>query len=228
MASFAREKWLTECLLKRLNLNVASISNPNANGQETGMDVLVTLGDHFTICIQVTEIDPYPIPGKARAQETRLTKNKIYGGWGQNELKVLLHSLVRTVERKVGIAARHSALGNETWLLICGGVPDAAVSTFVTSPWLSAPDMNDATDSILQKSRYDHSFFLPILGVEQAFYCWERNKGWTKSVKLDEFHEIPSKSYVRNLFRVAEANDWNEVDHLCDEECKKVLSEMRS
>jgi hypothetical protein len=37
VASFEEEMW-------RLRLNGASISNPNTDGPETGMDVLVTVG----------------------------------------------------------------------------------------------------------------------------------------------------------------------------------------
>ncbi len=230
-AHFEREKALVEYLSKRLELDIASISNPNANAEEAGVDVLVYLVDGRTIGIQVTELDPHPSPGKARAQETWLTNgdtSKVYGGWGQNDLKMVLDSLVRTIKRKVNIAARHSIQGTEAWLLVCGGIPDAAVSTFVMSPWLSGVDMNKATDGILRKSKYDRCFFLPMLGVEQAFSRWEQNRGWKKSVKLDELYEIPREVYVRNLFRAADANDWNEVDRLCDEECRKVLSEMRS
>jgi len=87
--------------------------------------------------------------------------------------------------------------------------------------------MNRATHSVLQQSKYDRCFFLAILGAEQAFYRWERNCGWEKSVKLDDPFEIPREAYVNSLHRAAAAGDWEAVDRLCDEECRKVLREMR-
>jgi hypothetical protein len=230
-ARFEREKGLLEYLFKRLKLDVSSMTNPNAGAGETGVDVRVHLVGGLTIGVQVTEIDPHPKPGKARAQERRVIRSNpdvTYGGWGQNDLKVLLDSLFRTVERKADIAAQHSAREEEkTWLLICGGIPDAPVSTFVMSPWLSAVDMNSSTHDILQKSKFDCCFFFPIIAVEQAFYRWQRNRGWKKSVRLDEAHQRPNEAYVKNLLLAANANDWAAVDDLCDEECKKVLSELR-
>jgi hypothetical protein len=209
------------------------MSDPNAGVPETGIDVLVCAADDRAIGVQVTEADPHPEAGKARAQEKRAAgtdTSNVYFGWAQNDPQIILDSLFRSISRKVVIAGRHSfASASEVWLLVCAGIPEhgAAISTFVVTPWLSSADMNRATHGVLQQSKYDRCFFLAILGAEPAFYEWERNRGWQKSVQLDDPSEIPREGYVENLHRAAAAGDWEEVDRLCDEECKMVLREMR-
>jgi hypothetical protein len=104
----------------------------------------------------------------------------------------------------------------------------AAVSTFVITPWLSADDMNAACNSVLEQSKYARCFFLHILSAEQADYRWEKNRGWKKSVRLEDIRDVPRAAYVNSLYKAAIASDWQEVDRLCDEECRTVLSEMRT
>ena len=58
MASFQQEKELVGHLLRRLNLGLVCVCDPNADGSETGVDVLVHLPDRRVVGIQVTEIDP--------------------------------------------------------------------------------------------------------------------------------------------------------------------------
>jgi hypothetical protein len=233
MASFEREKALVEHLLRRMNLDSPSLSDPNANGSETGMDVIVHLADGRAIGIQVTEIDPHAKPGKARAEERRIAGNDqdaVYGMWAQNDPRIILDSLVRSIKRKITIAGRHSfSEVSEVWLLMCAGIPEpgAVVSTFVITPWLSPDDMNAASNSALEGSKYARCFFLPILNAEQSDYRWEKNCGWTKSVRLEDIRDIPRATYVNSLNKAAINGDWQEVDRLCDEECKMVLSEMR-
>ena len=233
MASFERERNLVKHLLNRLNFGSPLLSDPKADGSETGMDVVIRLADDRTIGIQVTEIDPHPEPGKARAEEKKISAkhtNNVYGTWGQNDSKVILDSLDRSITRKTTIARIHSFSDvSEVWLLICAGIPEhgAAVSTFVMTPWLSADDMNERTDNVLKLSKYSRCFFLPILSAEQAIYSWDNEFGWTKSVRPEGVHEVPNLEYIDSLHRAAISNDWQEVDRLCDEECKKVLSEMR-
>jgi hypothetical protein len=233
VASFEREKALVEPLLKRESLGSASLSDPNAAGSETGMDVIVHLADGRAIGIQVTEIDPHAEPGKARAKEKRTARkgqDDVYGMWAQNDPKIILQSLVRSIERKAAIAERHSFSGvAEVWLLVCAGIPEhgAAVSTYVITPWLSADDMNAACNVALEDSKYARCFFLPILSAEQADYRWEKNRGWKKSVRLEDIGDIPRAAYMNRLHKAAVAGHWQEVDRLCDKECEMVLSEMR-
>jgi len=77
--------------------------------------------DRRVVGIQVTEIDPHTEPGRARAEEKRIAgtdRNSVYCGWGQNNPQLVLESLVRTIRRKVKIAAQHSFEGvDEVWLL---------------------------------------------------------------------------------------------------------------
>jgi hypothetical protein len=233
MASFERERAFVGHLLNRLSWRGKAI-DPNAIAcQETGIDVAVQLEDGRTIGIQVTEIDPYPERGKARAREKTITKadpGKPYGMLGQNDPSVVLDAIADSVKRKVEIATRHKFDGlDEVWLLICGGVPEhgAVVSTFVMTPWLSAEDLNSATGNLLHQSKYSSCFVSPILGTEQAFYRWERNLGWEKSVKLEDIRDVPREAYINSLIEAAGARSWEEVDRLCDEECRKVLTEMR-
>ena len=230
MASFEREKTLVGHLLERLSFNGASMSNPNTEYLETGMDVLVHTTDDQIIGVQVTEIDPHAQAGRARAEEKKIAgadTNKPYGGWAQNDPQVMLSSLFRSISRKVAIAAGHSFESvDKVWLLVCAGVPQhgAVISTVMVTQWLSAADLNQTTHVVLQQSKYDRTFFLAILGTEQAFYSWERDHGWEKSVKLEEVTEAQREEYVKNLHQAAAAGDCDEVDRLCDEECKKVLA----
>jgi len=205
----------------------------NPNVEQTGMDVLVRLPDGEAIGVEVTELDPHTQPGKARAEEKQnagIDRGNVYGGWAQNDRQVALDSLARTIERKIKIAARHSFEDvSEVWLLVCGGIPEhgAVISTLMMTPWLSETDIDCATGSLLQRSRYDRCFFLPIIGVEQAWYSWEKNRSWKRFVKLDEVGQIPCAAYVNNLYQAAADGDWQGIDRLCDEECKSVLSELR-
>jgi hypothetical protein len=233
MASFKREEALVRHLLARLGSNDAATYDPNAAGKETGVDVAVRIADDRIVGVQVTEVDPYALPGSARAQEKKVAQadpGKPYLMWGQNDPAVVLGAIARAITRKVEIAAKHSFDGyNEVWLLLCAGIPEqgTAVSTFVMTPWLSADDLNSATDSLLQGSRYDRCFLLPILGAEQAFYPWSKPSRWQKRVKLDDIRDVPRAAYVDSLMKAAEAGDGREVDRLCDEECQQVLAEMR-
>ena len=233
MASFEREEALVRRLLARLCLDDATTGNPNVSGKETGVDVTVNLADLRTIGVQVTEVDPWSIPGSASGREKAVAKTapgKPYGMWGQNDPLVVLDAIARAITRKVGIAANHSFDGyDEVWLLVCGGLPEhgAVVSTFVMTSWLSDEDLNSATDSLLRESRYDRCFLLPILGTEQAFYPWDRASRWEKRVQLGDTSHIPREAYVDSLMKAAEAGNWQEVDRLCDEECRNVLAEMR-
>jgi hypothetical protein len=232
MASFDSEKAFVGHLLERLGLK-GEAADPNSAGQETGIDVAVRLDDGRAIGIQVTEIDPYRKPGTARAQEKTIAKSapaKPYFMWGQSGPRVVIDALTSSIKRKVAIAARHSFKQcDEVWLLVCAGVPEhgAVVSTFVMTPWLSAEDMNSATDSLLHGSKYSQCFLLSILGAEQAFYHWGRDARWVKRVQLEDIHDVPRTAYVKELTKAAEAGNWQEVDRLCDEECRKVFSEFR-
>jgi hypothetical protein len=114
VASFEREKALVEHLLRRLSLESTSLSDPNAGGSETGMDVIVHLADGRAVGIQVTEIDPYPEAGKARAEERRIAgkdQDHVYGMWAQNDPQIIVASLARSIKRKAAIADRHSFSG---------------------------------------------------------------------------------------------------------------------
>jgi len=205
MASFKREEALVRHLLDRLGLGDATTDNPNMAGDETGVDVTVRLADLRTIGVQVTELDPYAVPGSARGREKAVAKSasgRPYFMWGQNDPSVVLGAIARAITPKVEIAAKHSFDGyDEVWLLLCGGVPEhgAVVSTFVMTPWLSAGDLNSATDGLLQGSRYDRCFLLPILGAEQAFYPWDRASRWGKRVGLEDIGQVPREAYVQNL-----------------------------
>jgi hypothetical protein len=230
MASFKREEALVRHLLARLGSNDAATYDPNAAGKETGVDVAVRIADDRIVGVQVTEVDPYALPGSTRAQEKKVAQadpGKPYGMWGQNDPSAVLNAMARAITRKVEIAAKHSFDGyNEVWLLLCAGIPEqgAAASTLIMTPWLSAEDLNSVTDRLLQESKYDRCFLLPILGAEQAFYPWSKPSRWEKRVKLEDIRDVPRAAYVDSLMKAA---DWREVDRLCDEECRQVLAEMR-
>jgi hypothetical protein len=233
---FERESRLVERLLLRLGKRYDTLTDPNGN-EETGIDVLVRLSDGHAIGLQVTELDPHPKAGLARREEKLDAPNDpaaVYGGWAQNDSQVYLSkSLVCAVTRKAEIAERHSfeALGiTQMWLLVCAGIPEpwgAAVSTSVMTPWLHEQEMEDATAKVLAKSKYDCCFFLPILGAERALYRREKDYVWKKSVLLDEFRDLASAEYIRALTLTAASGDRQEMDRLCEEECKTALRETR-
>lgn len=74
---------------------------------------------------------------------------------------------------------------------------------------------------------YDRCLLLPILGAEQAFYPWDRAARWEKRVQLEDIRHAPREAYVDNLMKAAKSGNWQQVDGLCGEECRKVLTEMR-
>jgi hypothetical protein len=74
---------------------------------------------------------------------------------------------------------------------------------------------------------YDRCFLLPILGAEQAFYPWDRASRWEKRVQLEDIRDAPREAYVDNLMKAAKSGNWQQVDGLSGEECRKVLTEMR-
>jgi hypothetical protein len=230
---YRREEDLAKRLLRRLRLDWHATSNPNACGKETGIDVLVVLNDGRTIGLQVTVLDPYPEPGKARAQEKRVADASPagYGGFAQNDRQAYLDSLVRTIKRKTAIAERNSfeALGlAEVWLLVCAGIPEhgAVVSTFVNTPILREQDLEVATGGVLHKSKYNLCVFHPIQGAERALYCWQKHSVWKKTVLLDNIHEVPRAAYIDSLILAGATGD-QERDRLCEEEVSATLREMR-
>jgi hypothetical protein len=230
MTKFDREQALANYLLHRLSLDATDTSDPNATGKETGIDLLVRLSDGRLIGIQVTEVDPYDTPGKARKKEKHKAKavpEKRYGMYAQNDRRVVVDAITRSIRRKVETAERHSFDHlDEAWLLICAGIPElgTAASSFAMTPPLSAEDMGSATDSILNGSKYSRCFFLPILGAERGFYRWEKATGWKKSVQLEDIHSLPRSAYVQSLL---DAPNQQEFDRLLHEECQLVLQEIR-
>ncbi|HWF61182.1 MAG TPA: hypothetical protein VN666_12850 [Nitrospira sp.] len=233
MASFEREEELVRRLLVRLGIDNAATKDPNADRTETGIDVMVRLADLRTIGVQVTEVDPYTVPGSARAQEKAIAKvalNKPYGMCGQNNPSVVLDAIARVITRKTKIAAKHSFDGyDEVWLLLCGGIPEcgALVSTSIMTLLLSAEDLNSATDRLLHNSKYDQCFLLPILAPEKALYQWNRATSWKKHIQPEDISQVPSQTYVDTITKATGARNWQEVKRLAIEEGRKVLTEMR-
>jgi len=228
MASFAQERDRVERLLARLGIVGFTLTDPGTV-PETGIDVVAELSDGRCVGVQVTEIDPHQKPGVARGDEMRLAKaadGKPYGAWAQNDTDVIFAAFGRAIRKKIAIAAQHQFDGfDEVWLLVCGGVPEAAVSTFVMSSWISGNDLNLASSFDLQASKYSQSFFLPIIGAEHVFYRWIKGAGWKKSVMLEPMADTPRPAYVEALARAAGNPD--EVDRLRDAEVARILKEFK-
>jgi hypothetical protein len=169
--------------------------------------VAVRLADGRMVGVQVTEVEPYSVPGLARAQEKAMAKiapAKPYFMWGQNDPSVVLSTIARIIKRKIEIAAKHSFDSfDEVWLLICAGVPEhgAVVSSFVMTSWLSAEDLNSATDDLLRGSKYNRCFLQATLGTEQAFYTWDRASRWEKCVQMEDICHVPCEAYVNSLMK---------------------------
>lgn len=87
--------------------------------------------------------------------------------------------------------------------------------------------LDGRTKACLEASKFDRCFFLSILGVEEAFYCYEKSSGWRKAVGLEDIRDTPRAAYVECVMQAAAAGDRSEADRLCDEEVKLVPSEMR-
>jgi hypothetical protein len=231
---FIREKDLVERLMLRLGLGCRALTNPNSDGKETGIDILVALTDCRNIGVQVTVLDPHSKSGKARAREKRIAGKTpiVYGDWAQNDPQIYLKSLVSAIKRKIAIAERHTFEGlslTEVWLLVCAGTPEygAVASSMIMTPWLRADEIESVIGDELQKSKYDRCFLFPILGAERAFYTWEKQGAWKKAVSLEDIREVPRESYLNGLMLAAAAGDEQEMDRLLEEEVRAVLHEMR-
>lgn len=223
MASFMREEAWVRHLLNRLSLGEATTDDPNVAGKESGIEVTVRLADSRSIGVQVTEVDPYAMPGLARRDEKAVAKtalDKPYGIYGQNDPSVVLDAIARDIARKVEIAAKHSFDGyDEVWLLLCGGIPEhgAVVSTFLMTPWLSA-DLNWRLTAFCESRPMTGAFFFPFLGRSKHSIPGRASR-WEKHVRLEDIRHVPREAYVDSLMKAAEAGNWQEVDRLCDEEC---------
>ena len=184
---FTRERHLVELLLKRIAVDASGYLDPNdATGVETGVDVIAIV-THKRVGVQVTEIDTGSKAGKARADEKKLAAaaaGGVYGAWAQNNSLELTRAITRSISRK---AVHTTDAGfDEVWLLIACGVPDlgSVVSTLVMTPWLTTANLDSATLTDLQKSKYDRVFIHSMLGVEGALYSWEPGQRWQKTVQL--------------------------------------------
>lgn len=224
---YDRERALAEHLLAALDLaERAELSDPHAGGtQETGVDVVVTI-DGLRIGVQVTEVDTGAVQGEARGEEKRLARvagaGKPYFSWGQNDPAKMIAGLKRSVQVK---ALRTPAGFDEAWLLICAGVPEhgAAVSTLLSTPWITPEALTTATASILAGAAYTRAFVLSVLGVEWALYTWTKDSnGWVveRGERLGpSFDDV--RSWLSNPELLADPDAWAE------REAQRILHEMR-
>lgn len=226
---FIREQHLVGLLMQRLGRS-ATYEDPNAQaGDETGVDV-IALTDTGRIGIQVTEVDVGTVPGRSRGEEKKLARaadsehGGVYGTWGQNDAGIVLSAIKRCIGRKSLITPADGF--SEVWLLISCGVPEAGsiVSSFVFTPPLDVETLNSATCVALRKSKYDHVFLHPVLGVERALYHWSRESGtWTQTVQPE-----PPGTEGPSFFDVMQDEEWlTDPDGKFARELEKVLQEIR-
>jgi len=184
---YLRSAEFVRLLFARLRLSAREIWQPNTPRDETGADVGVTLADEGRIGIQVTEVDPFPIPGtRGREKKQRVAaSNGVYGDFTQNDSDASLSAIYRAIERKTRITPNRKKF-QEVWLLLCTGVPDAPASTFIPTAPLSSDDLNSKTGTQLTISDYDRCFVLPVLSTENTVYTWSKLDlaGWSKIVYL--------------------------------------------
>ena len=103
---------------------------------------------------------------------------------GAKQLSRIDEAITRSISRK---AVHTTDAGfDQVWLLIACGVPDlgSVVSTLVMTSWLTTANLDSATLTDLQKSKYDRVFIHSMLGVEGALYSWEPGQRWQKTVQL--------------------------------------------
>ncbi len=226
---YRREEAFVLHLLDRLKLQLAEPpQNPNSNKFQSGADVSILLASGRRIGIQVTEIDPFPesgVRGRERAQKLA-SASDVYGNYVQNNAEVILRAISRSIARKTLITFARKQF-DETWLLLCCGVPDAPTSTLIPTALLSASDLDEKTVQQLLNSHYAECFLLPFVGTERALYRWSRNgtARWKKKVRLEEIARgaAGDAEYVRALLRTG-GNDRSVVDA----QVRRVIDEIRS
>ena len=73
--------------MQRRGISVSEYLGPNADGQETSIDVVAVIAAG-RVGIQVTELDPGREPGQSRgkkaAREAECLSGGVYGTWGQS------------------------------------------------------------------------------------------------------------------------------------------------
>lgn len=224
---YRRSAEFVDELLSRLRLSVRDIWCPNTERNESGVDVGVTLTDETRIGIQVTEIDPFPIPGQRGCEKKKknLAGDGAYGSFAQNDLTEILRAVSRAIKGKTRNKLSQKSF-NEFWLLLCTGVPDFPGSTFVPTAWI-APEALTPTAELLSNSCYAECFVLAVLSTEMALYKWSRTaeKGWRKIVYLEEvtIGAAGDAEYVRELLRTCGTDK-----SVVDAQVRRILSEMRS
>ncbi len=190
---FQREKAQVEHLLQRCGLAPSgSLLNPNTTRDESGADVIAPLQGK-RIGVQVGEIEcaltiSGPEPklatgrGKPRAAEMKAARSGMYAGWVENNPAKLYAAIAHLVIEK---SRKQMARFDERWLLIivCCPTQGAVLSTFVPTWEITPEGLGLATSNALAASMYDRAFVLPIQGVENALYLWDKPSGhWTKDV----------------------------------------------
>jgi hypothetical protein len=231
-AKFPKEHGLVSHLMSRLEIAPTEYIDPNENGPETGVDVIAVIGDR-RIGIQVTELDTGATPGDMRAQEVRTAKqskkngHETYFSWAQNDPAASVAAIIRAIERKVGIAARHDFTNlHEVWLLVACGVPVpvGTVSTMITTAWITTDALSADTQNILTDVKYDRIFVYSILGVEEkALYQWDVTNGWRKDVPTPD-----PRTMRPSVFDVLKDPEWlRDPERRCEQEIERVLREFR-
>jgi len=229
---FQHERPHVERLAQWLELPVAEYRDANVDGDESGADVLVVLQDGCRIGVQVTIIDP---GGAIAAEKTMATMARdangqpgVYATWAQNNLTKVVDAIARSVARKSKISVSPAQF-DQLWLLMCSGVPEPGllVSTFIMTSWLEIDTLNAADLSPqLLRSNYNRTFVLPIVGMEQALYCWSAGAKWEKITQQEPaWTQGPGVFDVRDK---AEYSEWlTDTEGAFNREIEKCLREFQ-
>jgi hypothetical protein len=201
MADPKRELALFQDFAGLLGLPITAVSNPNAPGRETGMDV-VTVLDGKSIGAQITDYhaDEGQTPGKrgsvlrkeeqAKAEEAlKQSGPKVYGSWAPGNF---VPPLSYRISDKISKANKHAYGVDELWLLVCAQDAryGATGSTFIASAVVSLDVLNRHLNPLLHASPFSRAFL--FLYSERVVYGWAKDSDAWQLLKdkteLDKEH----------------------------------------
>jgi hypothetical protein len=188
-----------------LGLTIGDVTDANAAGPETGMDVATTLGGR-SIGVQITDYhaDEDQTNGSRgqtlRSEEEKKAREalkqdgvKSYGSWAPgNYIPPLRYRLAS----KIAKASKYSVVKDELWLLVTAQDQrfGATGSTFIAAGVVSIETLNRELNEHLAASPFTRVFL--FLASERAVY------GWTKAANrwecLKEKPEL-DQEHVREM-----------------------------
>ena len=220
-----------------LGLAVGDVSDANAAGPETGMDVVTTL-DGTSIGVQISDYhaDEDQTKGSRgqtlRSEEQKKAREalkqsgpKVYGTWAPGNY---IPPLRYRVQDKIAKASKYPVIKDELWLLV--NAQDqrygATGSTFIAASVVSTKTLDREMNALLSASPFTRVFL--FLASERAVYGWTRAANCWKCLKdkpeVDQQHvrEMQELLFGRGKLR----NAWfADPDGNSNKALKEILAE---